>query len=328
MRTPRLAEAAPADPGATRATTDRALPENLLVQADAKQLGDFVAPDSADLAYLDPPFKVEKSFGARLERGSSRARGPIAYDDTWASLESYLSWLEERIAVVRDALSPRGTMWLHLDQRAVHEAKVVCDRVFGPKRFRGEVIWVPGNGSKSRTGPGMSHQTLLLYARGPDPIWNGKDPTLRAPFAATSLDMHFTNVDADGRRYRDRVVANKSYRYYADEGRALGSVWTDCPSMAANTPLRAETTGYPTQKPLKLLDRIVRATSDVGSLVIDPFCGSGTTLVAAAAAQRSFVGCDLGDLAISTTSARLAARGIAYRSGRTRPTIQDTDDRT
>jgi site-specific DNA-methyltransferase (adenine-specific) len=287
---------------------------NVLVQGDARELGSIVAPGSVDLAYLDPPFKVEKSFGARLTRGSSRAHGPVAYDDTWASLDAYLGWLEERIAVVREVLSPRGTMWLHLDQRAVHEAKITCDRVFGARRFHGEVIWVPGNGSKSKTGPGMSHQTLLLYARGNEPIWNGKDPALRAPFAATSLDMHFTNVDADGRRYRDRVVGKKTYRYYADEGRALGSVWTDCPSMAANTPLRAETTGYPTQKPLKLLDRIVRASSNAGSLVVDPFCGSGTTLVAAAAAGRRFAGCDIGDLAIRTTRARLDASKVRYRS--------------
>lgn len=285
----------------------------VLAKGDAKDLGAIVSPGTADVAYLDPPFKVEKSFGARVARGSSRARGPVAYDDTWPSLERYLAWLEERIAAVREALSPRGTMWLHLDQRAVHEAKVICDRVFGARRFRGEVVWVPGNGSKSRTGPGMSHQTMLLYARGKEPIWNGKDPALRAPFAATSLEMHFTNVDADGRRYRDRVIGNKTYRYYADQGRALGSVWTDCPSMSANTPLRAETTGYPTQKPLKLLDRIIRAASDPGSLVVDPFCGSGTTLVAAAAAGRRFAGCDIGDLAIATTRARLKAAGVSYR---------------
>ncbi len=311
MRTHPAAEAHAEAPSAETAKTGA----NILVHADAKRLGDFVAPGSVDLAYLDPPFKVEKTFGARIERGSSRARGPVAYDDTWPSLDAYLSWLEERIAVVRDALSPRGTLWLHLDHRAVHEAKLVCDRVFGARRFRGEVIWVPGNGSKSRTGPGASHQTILLYARGAEPIWNAKDPTLRAPFAATSLEMHFTNVDADGRRYRDRIVGKKTYRYYADEGRAIGSVWTDCPSMAANTPLRAETTGYPTQKPLKLLDRIVRATSDVGSLVLDPFCGSGTTLVAAAAAGRRFAGCDIGDLAIATARSRLDAIGVPYRSG-------------
>lgn len=290
-------------------------PAGVLVRADARDVGAFVAPASADLAYLDPPFKVERSFGARLSRGSARARGPVAYDDTWPSLEAYLAWLEERVVAARETLSRRGTMWLHLDQRAVHEAKLVCDRVFGARRFRGEVIWVPGNGSKSRTGPGTSHQTLLLYARADEPIWNGKDPSLRAPFAATSMQMHFTNVDDDGRRYRDRVVGGKTYRYYADEGRAIGSVWTDCPAMAANTPLRAETTGYPTQKPLKLLDRIVRAASDEGSLVVDPFCGSGTTLVAAAATGRRFSGSDVGELAIATTRARLDAAGVRFRLG-------------
>jgi site-specific DNA-methyltransferase (adenine-specific) len=292
---------------------DLAVGGGVLARIDARDLASVVAPGAADLAYLDPPFKVERSFGARVERGSTRARGPVAYDDVWRSLEHYLAWLEERLAVVREALSGRGTMWLHLDHRAVHEAKIRCDRVFGPASFRGEVIWVPGNGSKSQTRPGTGHQTLLLYARGKQPIWNGRDPALRAPFAATSQKMHFTNVDADGRRYRDRTVGAKTYRYYADEGRALGSVWTDCPAMSANTPLRAETTGYPTQKPLKLLDRIVRASSEPGSLVVDPFCGSGTTLVAAAAGGRRFAGCDVGALAIATTRARLEAAGIAYR---------------
>ena len=285
---------------------------DLLIHGDAAVLGAYIPEGAADLAYLDPPFKVDKRFGARVT-GGARATGPTAYDDTWDSLASYLAWLEERIARVRPLLSERGTMWLHLDARAVHEAKVVCDRVFGSVRFRGEVIWVPGNGSKSRSGPGIGHQTILLYARGKDPIWNGKDPALRAPFAATSQAMHFQRADAEGRRYRDRIVSGKTYRYYADEGRALGSVWTDCPAMVANTPLRAETTGYPTQKPLKLLDRIVRAASDVGSLVIDPFAGSGTTLVAAAAAGRRFAGADIGQLAVSTIRARLDAAGVPFR---------------
>jgi site-specific DNA-methyltransferase (adenine-specific) len=287
-------------------------PTDLLVRTDAKDVGRFVKPGSVDLAYLDPPFKVERNFGARTARGA-RAHGPTAYADTWPSLAIYLAWLEERIAAVHHALSPRGTMWLHLDQRAVHEAKVVCDRVFGSKRFRGEVIWVPGNGSKSRSGPGVGHQTLLLYARDREAIWNADDPALRAPFAATSQKMHFANTDDAGRRYRDRIVNGKTYRYYADVGRAIGSVWTDCPSMNANTPLRRETTGYPTQKPLRLLDRIVRATSAPGSLVLDPFCGSGTTLVAAHRAGRCFVGGDIGALAIKTTAKRLEEERIPFR---------------
>ncbi len=279
-----------------------------LVQGDALDLLRWVEAESADLAYLDPPFKVEKSFSARIAKGQ-RAKGPVAYDDVWPSLDAYLAWLEERITVVRSVLAPHGTMWLHLDQRAVHEAKIVCDRVFGARRFHGEVIWVPGNGSKSRSGPGIGHQTLLLYAKGKEPIWNARDPALRAPFAATSQSMHFTRVDEEGRRYRDRTIGGRTYRYYADEGRAIGSVWTDCPAMAANTPLRAETTGYPTQKPLKLLDRIVRASSMPGGLVVDPFCGSGTTLVAAIAAERRAFGCDVGELALETTKKRIEGTG-------------------
>jgi site-specific DNA-methyltransferase (adenine-specific) len=284
----------------------------LLAQSDAIDLAALVPPASAELAYLDPPFSVGIRFGARTRERESRAVGPVAYDDRWASLDAYLAWLEPRLRAVRDALSPRGTMWLHLDQRAVHEAKVLADAVFGRDAFLGEVIWVPGNGTKARRGPGMSHQTLLLYARGDDFVWNARDPALRAPYAATSLSMHFTKSDADGRAFRERVINGKAYRYYADLGRALGSVWTDCPAMVANTPLRKETTGYPTQKPLKLLDRIVRASTSEGALVIDPFCGSGTTLHAAALLGRRFVGCDVGDLAIETTARRLREAGIAF----------------
>ena len=149
--------------------------ESFLVHTDAIDILDHLRPSSADTAYLDPPFCVGTRFRARAGSGL-RAVGPVAYDDQWSSLEAYLAWLEPRIVVARDALAPHGTLWLHLDQRAVHEAKSVCDRVFGRKRFRGEIVWVPGNGSKTRRGPALGHQTLLLYARGSDPIWNARDP--------------------------------------------------------------------------------------------------------------------------------------------------------
>lgn len=280
-----------------------------LVRADALDLLAHVGEGTVELAYLDPPFAVGATFGARTRGSGARADGPIAYDDRWPSLEAYLGWLEARVRVVRAALSPRGTMWLHLDHRAVHHARVRCDAIFGGERFLGEVIWTPGNGTKARRGPGVTHQTLLLYAAGDEFVWNAHDPALREPYAPTSLSMHFTRRDEGGRQFRERTVRGKAYRYYADEGRAIGSVWSDCPAMAANTPLRRETTGYPTQKPLKLLERIVRASSTEGSLVIDPFCGSGTTLVAAARLGRRAFGCDVGDLAIATASRRLADEG-------------------
>jgi site-specific DNA-methyltransferase (adenine-specific) len=291
----------------------------LVVRADAADLGKHVH-GKAQLAYLDPPFSVGVAFGARTKKSESRGRfardsARFAYDDRWPSLEHYLAWLEPRLVATRELLGPHGTMWLHLDQRAVHDAKRICDRLFGARAFVGEIIWVPGNGTRARKGPGVSHQTILIYAAGKDYVWNSKDPALRAPFAATSLAMHFTNEDDDGRAYRVRTIGGKSYRYYADEGRALGSVWMDCPAMVANTPLRKEGTGYPTQKPLKLLERIVRAASDPGALVIDPFCGSGTTLHAAALLGRDAAGCDIGELAIETTTRRLREAGFPVELG-------------
>jgi site-specific DNA-methyltransferase (adenine-specific) len=287
--------------------------KHLLVRCDAIDLGGHVRPRSAQLAYLDPPFGVGAAFGARGRDGGARAKGRVAYEDRWPSIDAYLAWLEARVAVVRDCLAQDGTMWLHLDHRCVHEAKVLCDRVFGRKSFLGEIVWLTGNGTRgARRGPGMTHQTLLLYAISRDFVWNGRDPALREPFAPTSLSMHFARVDERGRRYRDRVIEGRTYRYYADEGRARGSVWSDCPAMVANTPLRREATGYPTQKPRKLLERIVSASSLPQGLVVDPFCGSGTTLVAAAKLGRAFVGCDVGELAVEASARRLDAEGVPF----------------
>jgi site-specific DNA-methyltransferase (adenine-specific) len=281
----------------------------VVIHGDALDLGKHVPAASATLAYLDPPFNVGTSFRARRDTA-------VAYEDKWPSIDAYIEWLAPRVAAVRELLSDEASLWLHLDQRTVHEAKVLCDRVFGRAHFTGEIIWVPGNGSKSRRGPGMSHQTILVYARGKACVWNSKDPALRAPFASTSLAMHFGNKDDEGRAYRERTINKKTYRYYADEGRALGSVWTDCPAMVANTPLRSESTGYPTQKPVKLLDRIVRAASRPRDLVIDPFCGSGTTLEVATRLGRRAIGSDIGALAVATSRARLAAVASAVPAER------------
>lgn len=259
-----------------------------------------------DLAYADPPFNAGGKRAARVGKGE-RARGLHAYDDAWSSIESFLNMLEPRLVVMREALSERGTLWLHLDHRTVHDAKVTADRVFGRGAFLGEVIWVPGNGGKKRSGPSVTHQTILIYARGKQPIWNGEDPALRESFATTSLRMHFQNTDIDGRKFRERHVGGKTYRYYADQGRRLGSVWSDCPAMRANTPLIAETTGYPTQKPLSLLERIVRASSLPESHVLDPMCGSGTTLVAAKSLGRAYLGIDQSPLAVRIAKQRLTA---------------------
>lgn len=258
------------------------------------------------LAYMDPPFNAGGTRRARGERGH-RSDGEAVYWDHWGGLDAFLEMLKPRVQLVRDALAPDGSLWLHLDYRAVHDVKVLLDEVFGRGHFAGEVIWVPGNGGKRRSGPSVTHQTLLIYCKGERMIWNGEDAALREPFADTSLRMHFTERDASGRQFRERTVNGKTYRYYADVGRRIGSVWQDCPAMSANTPLTQETTGYPTQKPESLLERIVRAATTPSGAVLDPMCGSGTTLAVAARLGRRYAGSDLSPVACRIARGRVAA---------------------
>ncbi|HLV65876.1 MAG TPA: site-specific DNA-methyltransferase [Polyangiaceae bacterium] len=257
-----------------------------------------------ELAYVDPPFNTGKVHGARRGDGS-RQFGQAAYSDAWGGIDGLLAMLEPRLAALARLAGDDASIWIHLDHRAVHEVKVLADRVFGRAAFAGEIIWVPGNGARRRSGPSTTHQTILVYAPSERMIWNTDDPMLREPYARTSLEMHFSEVDEDGRRYRERRIGGKSYRYYADRGRLLGSVWTDCPAMRANTPLVRETTGYPTQKPEKLLERIVRAASRPSGLVLDPMCGSGTTLAVAARLGRRFLGIDESPVAVEIAERRL-----------------------
>jgi len=151
----------------------------------------------------------------------------------------------------------------------------------------------------------MTHQTLLIYGNPGSARFEGDHPSLREPYAETSQKTHFRHVDEDGRRYRERKHGARVYRYYADEGRRLGSVWSDCPAMLANSPLRPEATGYPTQKPEALLERIVQITTRPGERVLDPMCGSGTTLAVAHRLGRRWAGVDQSPVAVQVTTERL-----------------------
>ncbi len=295
---------------------------NLLYKGDALEACQSLpAGIEFDLVYLDPPYGVGATMSARHEKGQRRGRkiaasGPSAYDDK-LDAPALVAMLTPRLDAIRARMSRGATLYLHLDHRAVHEVKVAADTVFGRGAFLGEIIWSPGNGSRGARGFSVTHQTLLLYVRAPSErklaVYNAADPELREPFADTSLAMHFTHTAPDGRKYRERIIAGKAYRYYADEGRRLGSVWTDIPAMVANTPLRKEATGYPTQKPERLLTRILKASSRPGATVADLMCGSGTTLVAAAHLSRRFIGADQSPVAIATATARLAAENIPFQ---------------
>jgi len=294
---------------------------NLLGHGDATAVCAALPSDVRfDLVYLDPPYAVGTAMTARLERGQTRGRkqargGPVAYEDRYDA-EGLLAMLMPRLEAIRGRMSEGATMYVHLDHRTVHDVKVACDRLFGRGAFLGEIVWMPGNGSRGARGFTVTHQTILIYTREAKErkkvVYNADDPMLREPYAPTSLEMHFRQRDASGRLYRERVVNGRAYRYYADEGRRLGSVWTDIPAMVANTPLHQEGTGYPTQKPERLLERIVRASSREGGVVADLMCGSGTTLVAAAKLGRRFVGGDISHIAVEVAAKRLLSEKISY----------------
>ncbi len=298
--------------------TGRVKDPGLLFHADAvAACGLLPAGRELDLVYLDPPYGVGTTMTARTKRGEARGRrrkesGPDAYDDD-LPIEALVEMVAGAAAAIKEKMAPHAALFVHLDQRAVHEAKVALDRVFGRGAFAGEIIWEPGNGARGRGVP-TTHQTILIFARRPADRkllrWDSRSPLLREPYAETSLSMHFTKRDESGRLYRERTIGEKTYRYYADEGRRMGSVWTDIPAMSANTPLFQEGTGYPTQKPIRLLERIVVAASEPGETVADFMCGSGTTLVAAARHGRRFIGGDRSEVAIETTKRRLEGEGI------------------
>lgn len=242
------------------------------------------------LAYLDPPFLT-----GREHRTTD---GRIAFDDRWPSRGAYLASLGERIALVRALLAPHGSMVVHVDPKTSHYVKVLCDEIFGDDAFASEIVWRYRRWpSKTRNFQRM-HDVLLRYRKDPkiSPRWN---QLYEAP-AASTLETWGTAkqravVDGDGQRVRSSSMTEES------PGVPLGDVW----EISVIAPVARERTGYPTQKPLALLERLILALSDPGDLVLDPFCGSGTTLAAAVAHGRRSIGIDSSAVAIEVVQRRL-----------------------
>jgi site-specific DNA-methyltransferase (adenine-specific) len=248
-----------------------------------------VPASSIDLVYLDPPFGTGK---ARTHQASS-----AGYADALpAGLDGYLAWLRELLAGCHRVMKPSGSLFLHLDWRASHRARMLLDELFGVPCFRNEIIWHYGlGGGAPRDAFARKHDTILFYARSADSTFHAE----RGPVTA-AMEAKYAHVDELGRRYQNA----HGKRYYLQGGKRLDDVW-DLPALS---PTAAERVGWPTQKPLALLERIVRAASDPGDCVLDPCCGSGTALVAAALLGRRAVGGDLSAEAVELAAARLTRR--------------------
>lgn len=252
----------------------------------------------ADLIYLDPPF-----FTQRKQRLSTRDRGTeFSFDDRWSSITEYASFLVERLGEFHRVLKPTGSIFFHCDKTASHIARLILDDIFGVKCFQSEIIWSYRRWSNSARKLLPAHQTILFYSKGSSFKFN----TIRTDYSPT------TNVDQILQR-RSRDGSNKSV-YERDEngnvvyggskrGVPLSDVW-EIPFL---NPKAKERTGYPTQKPILLLDQIIRLVTDKGDVILDPFCGSGTTIVAAKLLARSAIGIDVSEEAIDLTRRRLAS---------------------
>ncbi len=256
-----------------------------------------MAAASVDLAYVDPPF-----FTQKVHQLHTRDRTRVfSFEDLWSSQKDYTEFLFDRLREINRLLSAKGSLFFHCDRNATHVARSLLDDIFGQQNFRSEIIWHYRRWSSSHRGLLPAHQTIYYYTKSNDftfnPVWLEYSP-------ATNVDQLLQ------RRKRDQF--NKSV-YERDEngnvipngrktGVPLGDVW-DIPYL---NPKARERTGYPTQKPILLLERIILLATNEGDMVIDPFCGSGTTLVAAHLLNRSAIGIDISEDAVELTRSRLA----------------------
>ena len=273
---------------------DPARPADRVVLGDSAALAAAWPTATLDAIYVDPP------FGTGTVR---RGRGH-QYTDVDDDPEAFVAWLRPWLIESRRVLGPRGSLFVHLDWRTVHHVKVELDRVFGRRCFAGELIWCYAVGGKSRRGFGRKHDTILWYGRTPE--WTFHADAVRvARRGGSHMRVVIGDDGAPVQEKTDRRTG-RVYRYPVAAGKVPEDWWTDIETLNHSD---RERTGWPSQKPERLVERILRATTRPGDRVADWFAGSGTT---AAVAQRlgvGFVVADREPAAIATTVARLAAQG-------------------
>lgn len=309
------------------------------------------------LIYIDPPFDVGADFSMDIEIGGDTfTKKPnileeIAFRDTWGrGADSFVAMLYERLNLMRDLLADDGSIYVHCDWRVSGLVRMILDEVFGSDRFLDNIVWVYGQSARGAKAIGgqfaRNHDDIFYYSRSPQHYFVG-DSVERRYTQAEAKDAGFrqdddgcwfktaprgdytddsiARLESEGRIYRTRTGSVRIKYVLETEGDHVvervpaGDVWFDIPD-AMHLP-KAEITGYATQKPQALLERIIRASSKEGDLVADFFCGSGTTAAAAERLGRKWIVADLGKFAIHTTRKRmievqrqLKAAGQDYRA--------------
>lgn len=245
---------------------------------------------SVHLSYLDAPFMTGDVFTTK--------DGRVAYTDRWPSLEAFVEHVIERCAAARDLLTDDGALILHVDPSTSHYLKVALDRLFGRDCYRNEIIWRYRRWpSKSRDFQRM-HDVLFRYTKSPDKErWNQLYEPLAPSTVETWGEARQEAVKEDGKRVRSASTEDPS------PGVPMSDVW----DIGVLAPVASERTGYPTQKPRSLLDRIVTTCSLPGDVLLEGYCGSAPGVSAAVAHARRGIGLDSSTVAVEIATKRLRA---------------------
>lgn len=258
-----------------------------------------------DLIYIDPPFDSKADYKKKIDvRGMGKATSDATsfeekqYGDIWTN-DEYLQFMFERLIIMRDLLSDKGTIYLHCDWHKSHQLKLIMDEIFGVNHFRNEIIWSYSTLGRPNDRFAQKHDTIFAYGKTEQTFFNVDEA--KVPYTEEYIRSHFRDVDDEGRQCRKRFDAGKWRTYYPDSGMIPNDVW-DIPYENSMSKNRLD---YPTQKPEALLERLIKSATVRDDLVFDCFMGSGTTQAVAMKLGRRFIGADINLGAIQTTTKRL-----------------------
>lgn len=284
------------------AKDSEALPQNHLYLGDNLPIMAALLPEyegRINLIYADPPFFTNRHFHARIGRGED-SRKPRewqlapGYADHWDNSDAYIDFLYQRLALMVRLLADGGTLYLHLDWHADAYARLLLDELLGAENFLNEIIWAYHGPSPIRSAFNRKHDTILAYTKGSEYTFNAD--AVRVPYDQTTVKTFASSAKAGFGKVPDLKRGK------------VPEDWWYFPVVAR---LHSERTGYPTQKPEALIERIILASSNPGDLVADFFCGSGTTPVVAARHGRRFLAVDATFRALHTVRERLIRAGSA-----------------
>ena len=269
---------------------------NRIIHGNCVEKIQEIEANKVDLIYFDPPFFTQRKHSLTNKDNSKT----FEFDDKYNSIEDYLSLIESVLEQSKRVLKNTGSVFLHCDKTASHNIRIVLDKVFGRDNFQSEIIWSYKRWSNAKKGLLNSHQVIFFYSKTQDFKFN----TLYTDYSATTnLDqiLQDRERDGNGKSVYKRDESGNPILGKEKKGVPLSDVW-EIPYL---NPKAKERTGYPTQKPVLLLNQLINIATDEGDLVLDPFCGSGTTCVSAKYLKRKYIGIDVSTDAVELANSRL-----------------------